>query len=449
MEPVKVYIVSLGCAKNLVDTELMMGRMRRAEMDFVADPGKADVILVNTCGFLQDAKEESIDTILEMAGQEPKVLAVTGCMIERYRDEIRREIPEIDVLLGVADEERIVSAIFDSLRRNNGDLARERAEPPGPVVHPNGYGRVLATPPHTAYLRIAEGCDLECSFCVIPQIRGPQKSRTEKEILEEARWLAEAGTVELSVIAQDITRYGTDLEGGGRLPGLLRSLAETDGIRWIRLHYANPLGVTKELADVIAEEEKICPYLDMPIQHVNDRILKSMRRGETKGTIREKINLLRSKVPAIALRTSVIIGYPGEGEDEFQELVDFLLEVKIDHVGVFTFSAEEGTPAAELPGQVDESEKNRRLLTVLHHLDKLKEKKMAESLDSETEVIIDRPSDVFVDFMQGRIPGQGIEVDGVTYVRGNGLKTGEIVPATIIDFKDQDYFAERKEAPGE
>jgi ribosomal protein S12 methylthiotransferase len=449
MEPVKVYIVSLGCAKNLVDTELMMGRMRRAEMDFVGDPGEADVILVNTCGFLQDAKEESIDTILEMAGQEPKVLAVTGCMIERYRDEIRREIPEIDVLLGVADEDRIVDKIFEALRRNNGAVAREKGKVPGPVVQPNGYGRVLATPPHTAYLRIAEGCDLQCSFCVIPQIRGPQRSRTEEEILEEARWLAEAGTLELSVIAQDITRYGTDFGEGTSLPGLLRSLVHTDGIRWIRLHYANPLGVTEELADEIAGEGKICRYLDMPIQHVNDRILKSMRRGETKETIREKIGLLRERVSGIVLRTSVIIGYPGEGEKEFQELVDFLLEVEIDHVGVFTFSAEEGTPAAELPDQVGESEKNRRLLTVLHHLDKLKEKKMAESLDAETDVIIDRPSDIFVDFMQGRTPGQGIEVDGVTYVRGNGLRPGEIVPARIIDFKDQDYFAERKETSGE
>jgi len=449
MKAVKVYIVSLGCPKNLVDTELMMGRMRRAEMGFVGDAGEADVILVNTCGFLQDAKEESIDTILELAGREPKVLAVTGCMVERYRDEIRREIPEIDVLLGVADEERIVGEIHRALRRNNG--AARRGSEPGPngVVEPNGYGRVLATPRHTAYLRIAEGCDLECSFCVIPQIRGKQKSRTEDEILEEARWLAEAGTIELSVIAQDITRYGTDLGKGPRLPGLLRSLAATPGIRWIRLHYANPLGVTEELADEMREEGTICKYLDMPIQHANDGILKAMRRGETKKTSREKVALLRERGPGIVLRTSVIVGFPGEGEEEFEELADFLGEMDFDHVGVFTFSAEEGTAAAELPGQVDERDKNQRLLMVLHQLDKLKERKMVRALDTETEVILDRRSGMYVDFMQGRTPGQGVDVDGVTYVRGNGLEVGRIVPVKIIDFKDQDYFAERKESAGD
>jgi len=445
MKSVKVHVVSLGCAKNLVDTELMMGRMRRSGMEFVQTPDKADVILVNTCGFLRDAKEESIDTIFELSAREPKVLAVTGCMIERYREEARREIPEIDVMLGVGEEHRIVEEILEALARNNGSYRpRTRRRQPPPVTG-RDLPRVLATPSHTAYLRIAEGCDLECSFCVIPQIRGPQRSRPPEEILKEARLLAGQGVVELSIIAQDITRYGSELPEKPELPGLLRKLAGTRGIRWMRLHYANPLGVTRDLADVIAGEPTIVKYLDMPIQHANDRILQAMRRGETKATLHEKVSMLRKRVPGIVLRTSVIVGFPGETDQQFEELLDFLVEADFDHVGAFTFSAEEGTPAAELPEQVDESLKNRRLLTLLHHLDKASRRRMSRHLDTETEAILDRPSDLYIGFMQGRTPGQGIDVDGVTYVRGSGLRQGEIVPIRIIDFKDQDYFAERKE----
>lgn len=441
MKAIRLYVVSLGCPKNLIDTELMLGQSASAGMELADDPRKADVILVNTCGFLQEAREEALDVIFELAALDPPVMAVTGCLVERYREEIQREIPEIDILLGVTGQERFVELVTEALDRQRKKKRQGPVFPRRIDVMPGG--RFLTTPPHTAYLRIAEGCDLACSFCVIPQIRGPQKDRSIEEIVGEARELVNCGAKELSLIAQDTPRYGTEKYGNPCLPTLLEKLNEIDGLRWVRVLYANPLGVSPELVRTMRDCDKVLKYLDMPIQHVSNRILKAMRRGETRETLIEKTSLLRSEIPEIALRTTVMVGFPGETEAEFRELTAFLTEIEFEHVGVFAFSREEGTPAAELPDQVDEETITKRHLEILHHLDKLARTMMARRLDTTAEAIVDGPSEIYPDFMKGRIWTQGLEVDGVTYIRGDDIEIGEIIPVKLIDYKDQDFFAER------
>ena len=358
-----VFFISLGCAKNQVNCEQMMATVQHAGHNIVLSPEGADVAVVNTCGFLASACEEAIDNILEMAelkqeGRLKKII-VTGCMAQRYKDDVLRELPEVDAVLGTGSYGDIALALDEVMSG-----AAPRPCHMGDIHHcPQGGARILSTPPWYAYLRIAEGCDNCCAYCVIPRLRGRYRSRPMAELLDEASELASAGVKELIVIAQDITRYGTDFNGEHQLPALLRELCKLD-FHWIRLHYLYPDEITEELIDTIAEEKKIVPYLDIPIQHCNDGILKAMNRRDTKESIRKVFHDLRERVPGLVLRTSIIAGLPGEGEAEFEELCDFLREEKIERAGVFPFSPEEGTKAAAMEHVSTEEAQRRTELLV-------------------------------------------------------------------------------------
>ena len=350
-------MISLGCAKNLVNSEQMLYLMSEAGFTLVPEAEGADLAIVNTCGFIDAAKTEAIDNILELAElkKQGKLggLIVTGCLAERYKDSILSELPEIDAVLGVGNFKDIVAAANTVMEGRNLSLFGSNSAPVDEIP------RVVSTGPAWAYLRIAEGCNNFCAFCAIPYIRGRYRSRSMENILEEARDLAAHGVKELIVIAQDITRYGTDLYGKRSLAALCRELAKIEGIEWIRLHYLYPDQFDDELIDEIASNDKIVKYLDLPIQHINDGILKAMNRRGTGGEIRSLFKTLRERIPGLVLRTSLISGLPGEGEAEFEELCDFLKEARIERVGVFPFSPEEGTPAASMP-HVDEAEAQRR-----------------------------------------------------------------------------------------
>lgn len=350
-------MISLGCAKNLVNSEQMLYLMSEAGFSLVPEAEGADLAIVNTCGFIDAAKTEAIDNILELAElkKQGKLggLIVTGCLAERYKDSILSELPEIDAVLGVGNFKDIVAAANTVMEGRNLSLFGSNSAPVDEIP------RVVSTGPAWAYLRIAEGCNNFCAFCAIPYIRGRYRSRSMENILEEANDLAAHGVKELIVIAQDITRYGTDLYGKRSLAALCRELAKIEGVEWIRLHYLYPDQFDDELIDEIASNDKIVKYLDIPIQHINDGILKAMNRRGTGGEIRSLFKTLRERIPGLVLRTSLISGLPGEGEAEFEELCEFLKEARIERVGVFPFSPEEGTPAASMP-HVDEGEAQRR-----------------------------------------------------------------------------------------
>ena len=350
-------MISLGCAKNLVNSEQMLYLMSEAGFSLVPEAEGADLAIVNTCGFIDAAKTEAIDNILELAElkKQGKLggLIVTGCLAERYKDSILSELPEIDAVLGVGNFKDIVAAANTVMEGRKLSLFGSNSAPVDEIP------RVVSTGPAWAYLRIAEGCNNFCAFCAIPYIRGRYRSRSMENILEEARDLAAHGVKELIVIAQDITRYGTDLYGKRSLAALCRELAKIEGIEWIRLHYLYPDQFDDELIDEIASNDKVVKYLDIPIQHINDGILKAMNRRGTGGEIRSLFKTLRERIPGLVLRTSLISGLPGEGEAEFEELCEFLKEARIERVGVFPFSPEEGTPAASMP-HVDEAEAQRR-----------------------------------------------------------------------------------------
>lgn len=358
MAKTKVALISLGCPKNLVNSEQMLYLLCEAGMEPVAEAEGADAVVINTCGFIESAKSEAIDAIIEMGKLKKsgalKAIVVTGCLSQRYKDEIAKELPEIDAVLGTGSYDSIVEAVRSALK---GRGIRRFGDIDAPVSE---TGRIVSTGPGYAYLRIAEGCSNRCAYCVIPSIRGRYRSRPMEDILDEARALAETGTGELIVVAQDITRYGTDLYGKRSLAELLRRLCKIEGVHWIRLHYLYPDQFDEELISVIAEEEKIQKYLDIPIQHINDEILRRMNRRGTGEDIRRLLAKLREKIPGAVIRTSLIVGLPGEGEAEFEQLCAFLREAKLERAGVFAFSPEEGTPAAEMEDRCSTEEALRR-----------------------------------------------------------------------------------------
>lgn len=386
----KVAFISLGCAKNLVNTEQMMALCRDAGYTLLKAPAGADAVVINTCGFIDSAKEEAIDTILSVAalkaeGQVGKIL-VTGCLTQRYQQEILDELPEVDGIMGTGSYGEIVPALSEMMA---GGTPRRFADIHGMI---DEFDRVLTTPGHYAYLRIAEGCDNRCAYCVIPSLRGKFRSRTKESILEEARLLAASGVKELIIVAQDITRYGIDLYGKVCLTELLKELCKLD-FRWVRLHYLYPELIDDELIDEIASEDKIVKYLDIPIQHINDTILRRMNRRGTGEEIRALFKKLRERIPGLVLRTSLITGLPGEGEAEFEELCDFLREAKIERAGVFPYSPEEGTPAALMPDRCSTEEAQRRAELCMEI--------QAEIMDGFAETFIGRELDVLV---MGREP---------------------------------------------
>ena len=356
--PIKVGMVSLGCSKNLVDSERMLAKLRKKGYELVTEPGLADIAVVNTCGFIQSAKEEAIETILELGALKKdgtlKKIIVTGCLTERYRQEAAELFPEADAVVGIGNNKDIVD-ILDHV------LAGERVVDFAPKLDLELTGeRIISTMPFFAYLKIAEGCSNCCSYCAIPQIRGKFRSVPMEDVLAEARWLAENGVTEVVVIAQDTTRYGEDLYGESKLPELLKKIAEIDGIRWIRVLYCYPERITDELLDIIADEEKIVKYLDIPIQHCNGEILSRMNRWGSEAELEELFAKIREKVPGIILRTTLITGFPGETEEQFTELAEFVKRVRFDRLGCFAYSCEEGTKASEFPDQIDRETAERR-----------------------------------------------------------------------------------------
>ena len=419
-----VAFISLGCAKNQVNCEQMMATAQAAGHTVIGAPEGADVVVVNTCGFLSSACEEAIDNILEMAelkkaGQIKKIL-VTGCMAQRYKDDVLNELPEVDGVLGTGSYGDIATAIDEVMEQglrpcHMGNI--HTAE--------QGGARILSTPPWYAYLRIAEGCDNHCAYCVIPSLRGKYRSRPMNEILDEASELASAGVKELLVIAQDITRYGTDFNGEHQLAKLLRELCKFD-FKWIRLHYLYPDEITDELIDTIAEEPKILPYLDIPIQHCSDKVLKLMNRRDTKASLLALFDKLRERIPGLILRTSLIAGLPGEGEEEFEELCEFLRDVEIERAGVFPYSPEEGTKAAKME-RVDTEEAKRRAELAVDVQSDIIDAYNESVLGEEREVLcegFDSQAQMFF----GRSYAESPEIDGRIYFTADE----EVAPGTFV-----------------
>ena len=444
MEPMSYTVAfqSLGCSKNLVNTEQMMALCRAAGYHVTGEPRGADVAVLNTCGFIEAAKSEAIDCILELAqlkkeGQLKKLL-VTGCLSQRYPQDIRTELPEVDGLLGTGSYTDVVSAIEEL-------MAGEEAQHFGDIHRTYEDGeRMVTTPPYTAYLKIAEGCSNGCAFCIIPKLRGRYRSRSMEHIMEEAQKLADNGVQELIVIAQDITRYGQDLEQPTTLAALLRELCKLP-FHWIRLHYLYPEAVTDELIEVIAKERKIVKYLDIPIQHANDGILKAMRRRSTKAEIETLFAKLRAAMPKVVIRTSLICGLPGEGEEEFEELCEFLKEQKIQRAGVFQFSPEEGTLAAAMEHQVDPEVAARRVELVVDLQSRIMDEYNQERLGTCMEVLcegFDANEGCFV----GRTYADSVDIDGrVLFTAAGDVKAGDFVWVRITGTADGDLTGEIEE----
>lgn len=439
----KVGMISLGCSKNQVDSEVMLGLIQEGGYEIVNTSEDADIIIINTCGFIESAKEEAIDTILEQAifkqkGQCQKLI-VTGCLAQRYGTELLKEIPEIDSVVGVARYTDILDAIDDT-RRND-----YRGESPAhwQVLEENST-RILTTLPGTGYLKIAEGCDNYCSYCAIPYIRGKYRSRGMASLVEEAKTLAGKGVKELVIIAQDITRYGQDLGENIDLVKLLKELCKICDIEWIRLLYCYPDRITDELLDLIAKEDKICKYLDIPIQHVNPVIIDRMNRSFCRLQAQELLDRIRKRIPDMVIRTTCIVGFPGEGQREFDELKEFVENYPLNHLGVFTYSREEGTAAAAYPDQVDEETKTKRQDTLLSIQRRISKRFNRSFVNKVLDVLIEgRDSE---GFYIGRHYGQAPEIDGHVYVASKKiLKPGHIVPVKITRAYDYDLLGDHYE----
>ncbi|HEX7124363.1 MAG TPA: 30S ribosomal protein S12 methylthiotransferase RimO [Thermodesulfobacteriota bacterium] len=427
-----VYYVSLGCPKNFVDTEVMLGALDRAEYRPVSDPAEADVLVVNTCAFIREAKEESVETILELAEYKrpgkgrASTLVVTGCLSQRYAPELKREMPEVDLFIGTGDYAKLPDLL---------ELPREaqRAFTIGPAGYLPGAGdtRPTTVGKATAYLKISEGCNHTCAFCIIPSLRGRLVSRPMDDVVAEAARLAAGGTRELIVVSQDTTAYGHDRRDGTALPALARRLAAIPGLEWIRLMYAYPSEVTDELIDLLAGEPKLCAYLDVPIQHVADPVLRAMRRKGDGGQIRRLVERLRARVPNLALRTSVIVGFPGETDRDFEALLRFVEEGHFDHLGVFRFSKEEGTHADTLEGQVPERIKRQRRSAIMRAQAKVAAARNRARVGTVQRVLVEGVSAETDLLLRGRTSQQAPEIDGMTYLNAGQAPAGAIVDARV------------------
>ena len=420
----KVGFVSLGCSKNLVDTEIMIGQLSAAGYEIVADEQKADIIIVNTCAFIDSAKEEAINTILEMAQLKQrgnlKKLIVTGCLSERYKEEILKEMPEVDAVVGVGRFEEISEVINsdDKIFLGNKEC-----------LYPEKAPRIITTPKYMAYLKIAEGCDNNCTYCAIPMIRGKYRSRKIENIIAEAEGLAKNGVKEIIVIAQDTTRYGEDIYKKKMLPALLEKLSLIDGIEWIRVMYAYPERITDELLSVISESEKISSYFDIPLQHINDRILKRMNRKCSKDEIYKLISKIREKIPEAVLRTSLITGFPGETEEEFNELCDFVKWARFDRLGVFAYSREEGTPADKLDNQLPDTVKAKRADIIMKIQQDISAQKCKKKIGTTERVLVEG---IYKDKYVGRTISDAPDIDGkVIFTSDNKIQPGEFVCVKI------------------
>ena len=438
----KVRIISLGCPKNLIDSEVMGGLLNQSGHQLVDQSSSADIIIVNTCAFINPAKEEAIEEILTLACEKKKNnprlrIVVAGCLAQRYGWELFAQMPEVDLFIGTGEVGNIVSHIN---KLNQGKYKRNAVITKPAFLMNHQHQRILSTTAASTYLKISDGCSNRCSYCVIPSIRGAARSRKPDDILQEAEILAARGIKEIIITAQDTTNYGRDLKGRPRLSALLNDMAKIKNVKWIRLLYAHPARVTTELLETIAANEKICRYIDLPIQHIDDDILKAMNRKVTGAKIKEVIAQARQIIPGIALRTSLIAGFPGETPTRFNKLLDFINETKFDHLGVFTYSKEEGTKAASLKSQVSEKEKERRRETIMHEQASISAAINKTLIGSIQEVLIEGKSDRGGYALMGRCRRQAPEIDGVTYIKGPQYQTGSIVKCKITASDEYDLF---------
>lgn len=438
----KISMVSLGCPKNLVDAEVMLGFLDREGYEITTDEKEADIIIVNTCSFIKEAKQESIDAILDLADRKQdgrcRLLIVTGCLPQRYQEELCRELPEVDIFIGTGDYPRIAEIIAEK-RGTSGQL-RYIGDPN--FVYDEDSPRLKSTPVYSAYLKIAEGCSNCCSYCVIPSLRGGFRSRPMDAVLAEAGRLVAGGARELNLIAQDVTRYGSDLGEGASLEELIRRLAGLEELRWIRLLYAYPDGITDSLIRVIRDEKKVCKYLDIPLQHISDPVLSRMNRRGGAAEIRALIAKLRAEIPDIALRTSLIVGFPGETEDDFRKLLQFVEEARFDRLGVFCYSREEGTPAAGMEGQISERIKRERYKKVMTVQGRLSFKQNRSLVGRIEEVIVEGYSEETELLLKGRSSRQAPDIDGQVYITAGQADVGDIVRLKVTDSSDYDLIGE-------
>lgn len=436
----KLLFISLGCDKNLVDSEMMMGLLHDRGYEFTDNEEEADIIVINTCGFINDAKEESINTILEMAKYKEnnlKALIVAGCLVERYKNEILQELPEIDAIVGTTAFDKICDVVDDVLA----DKKHNELESINKMCRPD-VKRIITTGGYYSYLKIAEGCDKHCTYCSIPMIRGAYRSVPMDELVKEAEYLADNGVKELIIVAQEITVYGKDLYGEKKLPELLHRLCKIPGIQWIRILYCYPEEITDELIETIRTEKKICHYIDMPIQHASDKILKAMGRRTNNAELRNIISKLRKEIPDICLRTTLITGFPGETEEDHQILLDFIDEMEFDRLGVFTYSPEEDTKAASLDNQVDEEVKLCRKDEIMELQQEISMDKSERLVGKEIEVIIEGKAsdeDVYV----GRSYMDAPSVDGYVFINSEEeLMSGDFAKVRIVKAMEYDLIGD-------
>lgn len=432
----RVYMHTLGCPKNRVDSEVMLGTLVQSGFRFEPDPSKAEIIVVNTCGFIGDAKEESVEAIVELAAQKQsgrcRKLVVAGCLVQRHGEELAKALPEVDHFLGTGAYAEIARVVREA-------HAKRLVIPDPDFVQTAESPRINSMPSHTAYLKVSEGCDRTCAFCIIPKLRGPQRSRPIADLVEEAERLAAQGTVELSLIAQDLTAYGEDLPGRKvRLHDLLPRLAAVEGIRWLRLHYAYPRSFPDALVEVIASEPKIVKYLDMPLQHSSDRLLRAMRRGGSASSMRALLEKLRRRIPGIALRTSLIVGLPGETEADFRGLLSFVKEERFERLGVFEFSPEEGTTAANMKGQVSAKVKRARFDRIMRAQQAISRRQQKAMIGRRLEVLVEGRAEETEHLLAGRHAQQAPEIDGITYINDGIAWPGELVTVEVTDAMDYD-----------
>lgn len=432
-----IFFQSLGCVKNLVDAEVMLGITKAHQYSFVTEPEKAEVIVVNTCSFINDSKRESIDAILEMAEHKKsgtcKKLIVTGCLSQRYKPDLKASFPEVDAFVGTGQYHKILEFI-DGKKEDDVEFRHPK------YLHNENTPRINTQPFFRAYLKVSEGCIKGCAFCIIPRIRGTLRSRTIPSLVAEAKQLVASGAVEINLIAQDLTDYGRDLNDGTNLEGLLRELVKVEGISWIRMLYLYPDEMSDELIELIATEEKICKYIDTPVQHINDRMLKLMNRKVRGAQIRERLSKLRERIPGVSVRSTVIVGYPGETEEEFSELVDFVKEAKFDHLGVFSYSHEENTASYLLPHQLGDEIKNRRKEQLLEVQQKISARNLKEKVGTTVPVLVEGLSEESEFLLKGRHAGQAPDIDGYVLIRSGDIKVGEIHPVKLEKSLDYDFI---------
>lgn len=437
----KVGIVSLGCAKNQVDAEMLLFTLKNRGFTIVNDPADADAVIVNTCGFIDSAKQESIDEIIELGKLKQegtiKAIVVTGCLAERYKNEITKQLYEVDAAIGIGANQKIADVVLEALNGKKTELFPDKS------LLPMEGGRIQSTPFYTAYIKIAEGCDNCCSYCAIPLIRGHFRSRQPDEIVKEAEQLAASGVKELNVIAQDTTRYGEDLFGEPYLAKLLKRLCKIDGFKWIRVLYCYPDRVTDELIDVIAEEDKIVKYIDIPLQHCNGEVLKNMNRRGNRESLTALINKIKSKIPNVIFRSTFITGFPGETEEQFEELADFAAETKFQRLGCFPYSKEEDTKASLMENQIEDDIKQKRADIIMEHQQSVMAEYCESLIGSDVEVLVEG-YDKLAECFFGRTYADAPEVDGCVFFTCDGEKpkTGNFVKVKITDYMGCDPVGE-------